>query len=521
MTSYEHIIAKYSVYGDQAVINAHNKMGQSAAQAHAQVTGLNNALKNRTGGGVAPGGFGASAGSLASSAGGFGSQLAGLGGAVAGAAVAAGVAVAVIALVKLAKAIADFTYGMITSSMGMGQQLVRQRASLKAIEGRDAKAVERELINIARMPGITPNEAQEGFVKLRSSGMGRDASFEAIRQLGNANALSGGNSESLNRAIYAISQMSSKGKLQAEELMQLTEAIPAVSKVVKDAFGTTDRDELAKRSISGKEAVTALVAAMAGLEKVADNSANTYENLQVGMDRARMTFGAGILEGAQSGMAKFGETISKLVESGALETIGEQIGAAVGSLFDTLSQVDWNKAADGIGGVMNAVVDLTKVFIGAGIGLIKAAMAFANNPITRWVFGVVPGALMTSAVENMKLMGSLTDGPARPKSKLGEEPKPTVGSVVDGAVDKLRRMQVASAEAERSNLYRGGNPLQRAIVGGGDIGRWGVTSVELGTGNRANPTVVVRGGRELEAGVRRIVLETIEGLSGGGAFARA
>ena len=136
-------------------------------------------------------------------------------------------------------------------------------------EGSAEKAKSRleELQAVARLPGIDFEQAVEGDVKLRAVGLSAEMSAAAITELGNALALVGGSSEDLNGVIRAFSQISSKGKIFAEEVNQIAERIPQVRKILQEAFGTADTEAIQKMGFSAEEFFTRILDVMAGFER--------------------------------------------------------------------------------------------------------------------------------------------------------------------------------------------------------------------------------------------------------------
>jgi len=124
-----------------------------------------------------------------------------------------------------------------------------------------------ELREVSRLPGIGFEQAVRGDVKLRAVGLSADQSKRAIIEFGNALALVGGNREDLDGVFLALSQISSKGKVFAEEINQIAERVPQVRAVMKDVFGTANTEEIQKMGLASEDFINALVDGFARLDR--------------------------------------------------------------------------------------------------------------------------------------------------------------------------------------------------------------------------------------------------------------
>lgn len=124
-----------------------------------------------------------------------------------------------------------------------------------------------ELREVSRLPGIGFEQAVRGDVKLRAVGLSAEQSKRAIIEFGNALALVGGNREDLDGVFLALSQISSKGKVFAEEINQIAERVPQVRAVMKDVFGTANTEEIQKMGLASEDFINALVDGFSRLER--------------------------------------------------------------------------------------------------------------------------------------------------------------------------------------------------------------------------------------------------------------
>lgn len=118
--------------------------------------------------------------------------------------------------------------------------------------------------------------------RLISFGLDAEKTQEILSATGDAVAAMGGGAENIDRVTLALGQMQAKGKVSAEELLQLTEAgIPAY-KILQDELGLTG-DQVADIGNQGIKASTAIDALTKGMEErfggAAAKQAKTWDGL--------------------------------------------------------------------------------------------------------------------------------------------------------------------------------------------------------------------------------------------------
>lgn len=141
-----------------------------------------------------------------------------------------------------------------------------------------ADQVER-LKGVAAMPGLGFEEAVRGSIRLQAVGFSAQESEGMLMAFGNALASVGGGRAELDGVITALSQIQSKGKISAEEIMQLAERLPQVRTAMLAAFGTADSETLQRMGISARAFVTGLTTEFAKLPRVTGGLKNQMENL--------------------------------------------------------------------------------------------------------------------------------------------------------------------------------------------------------------------------------------------------
>jgi tape measure domain-containing protein len=243
---------------------------------------------------------------------------------------------------KLAKAF----IGLDIALVGAGLMASKKAAdfesltlALAAVDG-GAKNAEKSLAKlkeIAKGPGLGVEEAISTYAGLRRGGVDAGLAMSLTGELGNAVARGGGGKEMLGRAGLAMGQMATKPFLQGEELNQLTEAgIPAY-KIVKDAFGTADTEELKKRGVSSIMVLKALNEELHKMERVSGGSKNAFENLSDALEQGVIGVGTGINTVLTPMVNSFAAEIEKLNSSGDLKTFGTQIAEQWKTIFEALT----------------------------------------------------------------------------------------------------------------------------------------------------------------------------------------
>jgi tape measure domain-containing protein len=141
------------------------------------------------------------------------------------------------------------------------EQLEKRMITLEgSVEGANRRL--KELRDLSELPGLDFQTMVEGDTLLRSTGISAERSARMITEVGNAIASAGGGKEELLGVLKAFSQISGKGKIFAEEINQIAERLPQVRGVLKDAFGTTDAQQIAQLGLTVEEVFDRITDAM-------------------------------------------------------------------------------------------------------------------------------------------------------------------------------------------------------------------------------------------------------------------
>ena len=132
-----------------------------------------------------------------------------------------------------------------------------------------ASAATKMVKDLQEFAAQTPFEfvgLQDTAKKMLAFGFEAKSIIPSLRSLGDAMSALGGGSEAMDRVVRAMGQMRSKGRAQAEELLQLAEAGIPVYQILQEELNMTGA-EVAKIGEKGVKADVVIKALMTGLDK--------------------------------------------------------------------------------------------------------------------------------------------------------------------------------------------------------------------------------------------------------------
>lgn len=180
------------------------------------------------------------------------------------------------------------------------------------------------LREVAKLPGLGLKEAVEGSVRLQSAGLSFAAAEKAMLAFGNALATVGKGKDDLNEVINQLSQIQSSGKLQGDELRVIAERVPQVRKAMKDAFGTTSAEEIAKSGRTIEDVIDGITTQLMKLPKVTGGVKNSLENFSDAATIAMSTAGEAIAKQYMPALDKLSTMIENMANSGAFASIANE-----------------------------------------------------------------------------------------------------------------------------------------------------------------------------------------------------
>jgi len=237
--------------------------------------------------------------------------------------------------------------------------------SLIAIEGSAKVAGEtlKELRKLSEGPGLEFNQSVTGYNRLRNAGINKADAIALLNQMGNANALNGGNSETFGRALLAASQIKNLERVSAEDLNQMTDAGIPIRRMMKEKYGTADTEELARKGIDATRFLRDMTAALAELPRAGDSALNVFENLNTDMHFAMV----GIGDGFNNYLLPFLVTLSTAMKDLDAAGVTKEFGDTLGSIVEST-------LPHGITELNNMKMAL----IGMAAGAVMAAAALRN-----------------------------------------------------------------------------------------------------------------------------------------------
>jgi len=239
-----------------------------------------------------------------------------------------------------------------------------------------------KLREVAKLPGLGLKEAVKGSVALQSAGFSAQKSREALLAFGNALATVGKGANEMNFVILALTQLQNKATGFGQDLRQLMEQLPQLRGALKEAFGTSDSEEIANTGATGAQVVEKLVQEFAKLPKVTGGIKNAFENLK---------------DSIFINLSRIGDVINKHLNITAvvdkLTSLMDQVISAFENLDPTIQKsilvVAGLVAAIGpliasVGLIMQSIPTLT-----AGVGALSSAFTFLTGPIGLVTVGII------------------------------------------------------------------------------------------------------------------------------------
>ncbi len=281
------------------------------------------------------------------------------------------------------------------SLVNLGRNAVEQsvkldaaKRALVAINGSAAEASQQltRLREIAKLPGIDFEGAITGATRLQAVGFSAAEAERSLKAFSNAIAITGGGAEQLRSVSIQLAQLSSKGKVLAQDLRPIIEAAPILGRVLKDAFGTVDSDQISKQlekaGKSSKDFINIITEGLEKLPRVIGGPKEALENFQISANQALAKVGDSVLRLLVPALEKLGPLLEKAADSFAQLSPETQTAivaitamvAAIGPLMLITGSLIQN---------LGAIGNLITVFAGvtAQAGTAAAATAGTTNAL--------------------------------------------------------------------------------------------------------------------------------------------
>lgn len=434
--------------------------------------------------------------------------------------------------------------GLTAAVLGLGYVASQKAADIEALrlglqamlgtaEATDAAMA--RMRDVARLPGLGYEEAIQGTTSLLASGFDLNAAERAIRAFGNALATVGKGREDLNGVLIALSQIATKGKVSAEEILQLAERVPQIRRVMMEAFGTADTEQLAKMGVGSDVFLMRIISELEKLPKVAGGAKNTWSDFWDSMTIGLARVGDSVNAYLMPVLSKVIDWVNYIAESGVLTKFVDRLlqvmGAGTGGLTDSLdvfmakltafmsnlpkvvaAVVDWIQTATA--NLVNMVQNLISGFfdrLASGArkmadmlpwwmgGRADDLRGFADSMSEASWMAQNPGSVLSMGQQGLDVMGLGTAGwqdilKGFGGRATGTPGAPTGGTIAGPATEggaashlgNIDRWTRATAENTKKAI-----DWTAHIFGGGDLGRMGVTPVEVSKLKGGGRTVTV------------------------------
>jgi len=267
--------------------------------------------------------------------------------------------------------------------------------------GRGAGDAQKEIEALrksALAPGLDLEQAIKASIRLQSVGDSAEAARKTIEGVANAVALTGGTAANLESVTVQMSQMISKGKVLSQDLRIIQENMPIISKLMKQAFGTSNAEDIQNLGITGKEFVDKITLELQKLPKVSGGIQNAIVNAGAAVKNFLATIGLEInkvfdigaksdqfsafLKSAAEGFANLSDGTKRfIVEFGLVAVAAGPAIKVFGVLKSTAAQViDLFQGGIGIiktmaGGVITAAEAFSRLNLVMKVSVIGAVLA--------------------------------------------------------------------------------------------------------------------------------------------------
>ena len=171
------------------------------------------------------------------------------------------------------------------------------------------------LQKIAEAPGIGFNQAVAASLQLQGLGVDAGRAEEAITQVANAVAASGGGAQAFEGVVRQLNQIQAKNRVLQEDINILLENAPVLGEQLQEAFGGKTAEAIRDAGVNGEQFFDILVKQLASLERVEGGLANTFENFGISVRKALADVGQEIdrVVGVQSIVDRLTRSINDAV----------------------------------------------------------------------------------------------------------------------------------------------------------------------------------------------------------------
>lgn len=196
----------------------------------------------------------------------------------------------------------------------------------------DYRKTFKDLRELAKLPGLGLEEVMEATTSLRAAGLGAEKTRESILGIGRALAAVGKGKGDFKGTMLALQQMVTAGKVEGDEIRQLSERVPQIRKVLMQAFGSAKGKDISKMmEETGMTIYDVIDKINKELLKIPGTTASVAVNLENIQDDIKLAF------------APIGQGIAQMVSaampgmSSLIEMFG-QVAKGIGEAFYAVGQ---------------------------------------------------------------------------------------------------------------------------------------------------------------------------------------
>ncbi|EFH8676271.1 phage tail tape measure protein [Escherichia coli] len=227
----------------------------------------------------------------------------------------------------------------------VGLQRASSERSIDFVFGDQSTQVKKFIQDLTQITGMDTTETQAQFASFGASAkntMGLEGSEELFKNLTGYARLMGRSDEQIQRALTAVSQMSSKGQVMSEELKgQLSEALPGATQAFAKALGLTEKqlfDKMKNGDVKASDALPKFakelgsqINSRGGWKAIQDSTQTMLGNLKNTWNNSLTD----IFKGSEDGLQDFTRSLTNLLN--ALGGSGKSLGESFGSLMSDMS----------------------------------------------------------------------------------------------------------------------------------------------------------------------------------------
>ncbi|MBW2561301.1 MAG: tape measure protein [Deltaproteobacteria bacterium] len=220
-----------------------------------------------------------------------------------------------------------------------------------------------------KMP-INTEKGIKAFTRMRAMGM--KPTIEQMTTLVDTTAALGGQADTLAGISRALGQIKTKGKVSAEELMQLAERGVPAYEILKEKLGLTAK-QMCNIGNEAVDADKAIAAIMQSLEerfggqsaKIQEKFSGLWETIKsYWLEYERLVMSSGLMSAIETQLSGIVKKLDEMKASGDLAEYARQVSEAVTGAFETtvkwLKETWgwWDKNRERIGELTETAVDL-------------------------------------------------------------------------------------------------------------------------------------------------------------------